>query len=192
VDAGRALSSQQDALHVAVDPYEKTYWGGVGLRQIERLPYTGKFEWVEDLSIHALSRFIKQETKFDFIFIDGNHRFDDVLVDFYLSDQLLPPGGLIALDDMWMRSVRTVVSFVENNRQYDVVPQPAQNMIVLKKRADDERDYAHFEHFTVHGSRRNVFIRRYSRNCNLHDRPARRPFYHRKVENWAVLVTGPH
>jgi predicted O-methyltransferase YrrM len=62
-----ALSAQQDTFHVAVDPFEKALWGGVGLRQIERLPYTGKFEWVEDYSIHALSRLIQQKTTFDFI-----------------------------------------------------------------------------------------------------------------------------
>jgi hypothetical protein len=110
----------------------------------------GKFEWVEDYSIHALSRLIKQKKKFDFIFIDGNHRFDDVLVDFYLSDQLLSPGGLIAFDDMWMASVRTVVNFIKSNRQYNIVAQPSLNMAVLEKKADDDREWTHFEDFEVY------------------------------------------
>jgi predicted O-methyltransferase YrrM len=156
-----ALSAQRDTCHVAIDPFEKTYLGGVGLRQVERLPYVTKFEWIEDYSIHALSRFIKQKTNFDFIFVDGNHRFDDVLVDFYLSDQLLSPGGIIAFDDMWMASVRTVISFIETNRQYEVVAQPIQNMVVLEKKTNDERDWAHFEHFKVHSelSLKNFLVR---------------------------------
>ena len=127
-----ALSAKQDSVHVAVDPFEKKYFAGVGLRQVARLPQRGKFEWIEDYSIQALPSLIKQKAEFDFVFIDGNHRFDDALVDFYLADQLLLPGGLVAFDDLWMRSVRTVVSFIETNRQYEIVAQPVRNMVVLR------------------------------------------------------------
>jgi hypothetical protein len=72
------------------------------------------------------------------------------VVDFYLSDQLVSPGGLMAFDDMWMPSVRTVISFILTNRQYKIVPQSVQNMMVLKKIADDNRDRLHFEKFIVH------------------------------------------
>jgi len=82
-----ALRSRLNSLHVAIDPFEITLYGGIGLQQIKRLNAAVGFEWVAERSIHALSRLIKSEAKFDFIFIDGNHRFDDVLVDFYLSDE---------------------------------------------------------------------------------------------------------
>ena len=85
--------------------------------------------------------------------IDGNHRFDDVLVDFYLSDQLVSPGGLLIFDDMWMPSVRTVVNFILTNRQYKIVSQPIRNMMVLKKLADDDRDWCHFENFKVYNQK---------------------------------------
>jgi predicted O-methyltransferase YrrM len=88
---------------------------------------------VEDYSIHALSDLIRDQAEFDFIYIDGNHRFDDVIVDFYLSDQVLRPGGLMALDDLWMQSIRTAANFIVNNRAYRLVPQPVEKMIVLKK-----------------------------------------------------------
>jgi len=98
-----ALNGQDQALHVAIDPFEKTQLGGIGLYQTARLPYSVKFEWIEDYSIHALSGLIKQKAKFDFIFIDGNHRVDDALMDFYLSDQLLAPWVIIAFDDVCAR-----------------------------------------------------------------------------------------
>jgi predicted O-methyltransferase YrrM len=146
-----ALRSQRNSRHVAIDPFEITNWGGVGLLQVKRLSVAPEgFEWIDECSIHALSRIIKSEEKFDFIYVDGNHRFDDVLVDFYLSDQLVLPGGLVVFDDMWMPSIRTVISFILTNRQYKIVPQPVQNMIVLKKIADDDRDWHHFEKFRVH------------------------------------------
>lgn len=144
-----ALRSRTNARHVAIDPFELTSWGGIGLYQVKRLGLTANFSWIAEPSIHSLSKLIQDQDKFDFIFVDGNHRFDDVLVDFYLSDQLVSPGGILAFDDMWMPSVRSVASFIRRNRQYEVVQQPVQNMLVLKKLADDDRDWRHFYRFKV-------------------------------------------
>jgi predicted O-methyltransferase YrrM len=147
-----ALQSRRNALHVAIDPYEVTSWHGIGLTQVKRLALGVSFEWIDNFSIHALSDLIRKKEKFDFIFIDGNHRFDDVIVDFYLSNQLLWPGGLVVFDDMWMNSVRAATNFIVNNRAYEVVPQPVENMLVLRKTNYDFRDSSHFNSFEVLGS----------------------------------------
>jgi predicted O-methyltransferase YrrM len=152
------LRSRRNSRHVAIDPFEITAWCGVGLQQVKRLSVAPNFEWINEYSILALSRLIKSGEKFDFVFIDGNHRFDDVLVDFYLSDQLVSPGGLMAFDDLFMPSVRTVISFVLTNRQYKILPQPARNMMVLKKLADDDRDWRHFESFKVANPKRERMV----------------------------------
>jgi predicted O-methyltransferase YrrM len=137
-----------DASHTAIDPFQESLWGGVGQTQARRLSGK-KFELLEDYSIHALSDFIRRGERFDFIFIDGNHRFDDVLVDFYLADQVLNVGGLMVLDDIWMASIRTVMSFVLANRAYQVVPQASHLMVALKKLKDDDRSWRHFRPFSV-------------------------------------------
>jgi predicted O-methyltransferase YrrM len=143
-----ALSVQVESSHLAIDPLERGLWQGVGLRQVERVSELGPtFGWVEDYSIHALSQLIRQKRKFDLVFIDGNHRFDDVLVDFYLADQVLAIGGIMAFDDLWMQSVRSVVSFVSLNRDYRLVEQRATNMAVFRKLADDRRPWHHFRRF---------------------------------------------
>ena len=145
-----ALRSQKDSLHIAIDPFEQSSWHGIGLVQVKRLGLEERrFQWVEDYSIHALSDLIRNQAQFDFIYIDGNHRFDDVVVDFYLSDQVLRPGGLIALDDLWMQSIRTAANFIITNRAYKLVLQPVDNMMVLKKEHGDNRDWLHFKSFKV-------------------------------------------
>jgi len=144
-----ALRPRRNALHVAIDPYQKSFFKGIGLTQVERLESGARFEWIDDFSIHALSGLIGQGEKFDFIFIDGNHRFDDVIVDFYLSDQILRTDGLIALDDIRMSAVRTAANFIVANRSYQLIPQPADNMLVLQKTRDDDRDWRHFNGFEV-------------------------------------------
>lgn len=144
-----ALRPRRNALHIAIDPYQKSQFQGVGLAQAKRLSSGARFEWIETFSIHALSDLIRKSEKFDFVFIDGNHRFDDVIVDFYLSHQILRNGGLIAFDDMWMHAVRTATNFILSNRSYEIVEQPVENMMVLRKLGYDYRDWRHFNGFEV-------------------------------------------
>ena len=134
--------------HTAIDPFQASTWSGVGATQANRLRGR-RFQLIEDYSIHALSDLIRAGERFDFVFIDGNHRFDDVLVDFYLSDQILKPGGVLALDDIWMPSIRTVASFVLTNRAYEPIRQRSGRMAVLRKHRDDDRDWRHFRPFSV-------------------------------------------
>ena len=140
-----ALRVQRASLHLAIDPFQRTYWHGIGLAQVKKLGFECNFKLIENYSIHGLSDLIREATKFDFIYIDGNHRFDDVLVDFYLADQTLACSGIVVFDDMWMQSVSTVVNFVTSNRAYELLRQPVGNMAVLLKKGDDERDWQHFE-----------------------------------------------
>jgi predicted O-methyltransferase YrrM len=137
--------------HTAIDPFQASAWSGVGATQAKRM--SGKqFKLIEDYSIHALSDLIRAGELFDFIFIDGNHRFDDVLVDLYLGDQILKPGGVLALDDIWMLSIRTVASFVLTNRAYEPIRQRCGRMAVLRKQKDDDRDWRHFRPFAIASS----------------------------------------
>jgi predicted O-methyltransferase YrrM len=143
-----ALSAEEGASHIAIDPHQRWLWKGVGLHQVGRLDGIGpSFTHLEEWSMTALGRLIEQRRKFDFIFVDGNHRFDDILVDFYLCDYLLEPGGLMAFDDMWMQSMRAVASFIEKNRQYRIVDQPVEDLRVFRKLSDDGRPWDHYRSF---------------------------------------------
>lgn len=145
-----ALRGKENAKHVAVDPFEKSVWKSVGLTQVEKLGSPADFQWIEDYSIHALSDSIRQKQWFDFIYIDGNHRFDDIIVDFYLCDQVLRDRGLIILDDMWMPSIRSATNFVVANRFYRREPSAVNNAAVLRKLASDKtRRWDNFVPFGV-------------------------------------------
>ena len=124
--------------------------GTVDTLPVQQLVAPAQFEWRGAYAIHALSDAIRAGERHDLIFIDGNHRFDDVLVDFYLADQALRPGGIMAFDDLWMPSVRSAVSFVASNRAYQPVTQPEGNMAVFQKVADDTRDWRHWVPVQVH------------------------------------------
>ena len=142
-----ALRKQPEAEHIAIDPFEKSRYHGIGLHQVDKIRFEGKFKWIPDFSIHALSDLIRQREKFDFIYIDGNHKFDGVIVDFYLSDLLARPGTLIVLDDMWMPSIRAASSFIIENLSYE--PLLLKNILVLRKLRDDDRSWGHFKKFVT-------------------------------------------
>ena len=145
-----ALRDHKNASHVAVDPYELNHWQGVGIRQVERLTFPKKFDWKEEFSIHALSDFVRNGEKFDFLYLCGGQRFDDVIVNFCLSDKLVRVDGVIAMDDLWLDSAKTALSFILTNMSYELVSQPSKNIAFLKKLQDDNRKWNHYNKFEVY------------------------------------------
>ena len=62
---------------------------------------------------------IEKGSQADFVYIDGNHNFDYVMVDFFLADKLLSPGGVVAFNDAGWRSVHKVIRLLQKFRDYD-------------------------------------------------------------------------
>jgi predicted O-methyltransferase YrrM len=84
------------------------------------------------------------------VFIDGGHRFENVMIDFVLADQLCSVGGFVVLDDAWFPAIETVVNYVRANRpDYAVAHLPVPNCSVLRKIGSDERTWDAFTPFQV-------------------------------------------
>lgn len=92
-------------------------------------------------SHEVLPRLLEEKKQLDFAFIDGAHLFDYAFVDFFYIDKLLRVNGLILFDDLWMPSIRRVVSFVASNLDYQLIPQPSAAPL-LKRVAHVLRRYA--------------------------------------------------
>jgi predicted O-methyltransferase YrrM len=145
------LARVPGARHLAIDPFETQRWQGVGVRQVEALASEVAFELVERSSLLVLPELVAAGRAADFVFIDSRHVFDETLVEFVYADLLLPVGGILAFDDMWMPAMRAVREFVLRNRSYEQVPQPVRNLCVLRKTGGDERDWNHFVPFPTGG-----------------------------------------
>lgn len=145
-----ALAKNQAGRHTAVDPYERTSWHGVGLANVQSVCATSLFRFIEEPSDRAAIDLARENARFDVIFIDGGHRFEEVLVDFYLCANLCDVGGLIIFDDVWMSSIKTVMSFVRSNRSDFVeVSTPIWRFNVFRRVAEDTRQWDHFRSFIV-------------------------------------------
>ncbi len=133
--------------HTAVDPAQD-HWHGIGSCQSRNLDMSDSFRFVDQKSVPALVHCADRREMFDVIFIDGNHRFDDALVDFTLSAELCPTGGYIILDDMWMPAIRMAVAFIRSNRKdFEEVKTPVGNIAAFRRIGADSRDWHHYTEF---------------------------------------------
>jgi len=106
--------------HIAIDAFQSTTWGGIGLHHLQQAGFGDLLELREELSQDALPEMAREGVKVDFAFVDGTHTFDQKMVDFYFVDRLLNVGGVIAFDDCDWSSIHRVCRFIATNRPYRV------------------------------------------------------------------------
>lgn len=146
------------------------HYRGVGVANVERAGFADMVTHIEEKSYLALPQLVNAEAQFDFVYIDGMHLFDYALVDFFYADALIEVGGHIAMDDLWMESQQWALAFILKNRHYELVYQQplsaakrvwrkiknptsrpammdAADFAVLRKVAQDDRNWKHFSAF---------------------------------------------
>ncbi|MDX1531538.1 MAG: class I SAM-dependent methyltransferase [Rhodothermales bacterium] len=121
----QALRDNGAGAHTAIDPLEASEYHSIGLTNVERAGLSDLFRFYKAPSAAVLPQLHARRERFDFAFVDGRHHFDYALVDLFYVDQMLPVGGCVAVDDLWMPGVRKAASFLLRNRPYVLVPTPA-------------------------------------------------------------------
>jgi predicted O-methyltransferase YrrM len=135
-------------VHSAIDPLQLTQYYGIAVCNANKAG--AHVELIPDWSFKALGKLAESGRRFDVIFIDGGHRFDEVLTDFVMCASVCNPGGYIILDDYWMPSVKTAVAYVKKNRgEFNPVPLPIFRMAAFRKVGEDSRAWNHFKPFPV-------------------------------------------
>jgi hypothetical protein len=108
--------------HTAIDPFQKgEFWQGIGLALRDQAGATDMFEWIGERDDVVLPRMLAAGEKIEFALIDGDHRFEAAMLDFYYIDKLLPVGGMCVIDDTDWPSVWRVVQFALRHRNYEWV-----------------------------------------------------------------------
>lgn len=150
--------------HTAIDPFQgKFHYAGV--ENVRRAGLGGRLTFVEELSQTALARMVTEGKRFEVVFIDGGHLFDLAFVDFFFADQMVPVGGYLVFDDLWMPAVRKVLRFILRNRGYVIaeevmgdrgpfVRRHLQNLrYQVKKRVKGRRSLGTGSEMDFHGGR---------------------------------------
>lgn len=145
------IISASQSLHVAIDPHAKDRQNkGLSFKNLRKLGLDNFLEHKAELSHVALPKLLSEGRKFDFIFIDADHKFDGVFLDWYYADLLLERNGLIVFDDTWMRSIQTLAAFIRANRvDYREDKSREKNFYIFEKVGTDKRNWDHFEEFQL-------------------------------------------
>lgn len=112
---GGSMSNHPDASHVAIDPFQARDWGNAGLAHLARAGVRERVEHIALDSALALPRLILEERTFDFALVDGGHLFENAFIDLHFATRLVRPGGLIALDDLWMPAIQAALDYFTSN-----------------------------------------------------------------------------
>jgi hypothetical protein len=110
------LGALPENQHVAIDPFQRSSWiDEAGLVSIERANLRDYLDFREEPSCYALPRLVEEDLKFELIYIDGSHLFEDVFIDFYFAARLLKERGIILFDDSSLAHVQKVLRFIRTN-----------------------------------------------------------------------------
>jgi predicted O-methyltransferase YrrM len=101
--------------HVAIDPYQDKDWGGAGARLIADEGYSDHFTLYSGMSSMVLPMLASGPERYDLIYVDGSHLFEEVFVDFYYCFLILKKGGVIVFDDCCDPHVAKVMRFIKRN-----------------------------------------------------------------------------
>jgi predicted O-methyltransferase YrrM len=153
------LANGTKVRHVASDPYQlsglpthSTTYVGSGLQILEDAGVRDLVEFYEEESQITLPRLLAEGRQFDLAFLDGNHRFEGVLLDLVYSGRLLKEGGIVFVDDVQLPGVARAVNFCLKNLDWTSADQGGEDLhewIVLRTGPSEAylRPYADFVDF---------------------------------------------
>jgi predicted O-methyltransferase YrrM len=108
--------------HTAIDPAQSKYSDDTGRLLLENAGLRGYVEVIEAYSSQAMPWLVAEGRRFQMAYIDGSHQFEDVLMDFVFTHEMLEVGGIILFDDSTDSHVAKVLRFLEAN--YDEIYAP--------------------------------------------------------------------
>lgn len=102
--------------HTAIDPYQPypTY-DEAGVCAVERSGLADYLDYRPEFSEFVLPRLLESHQRYDFIYIDGSHLFENVFIDAFYAERLLNDGGWMALDDSSDPHIAKVNDFIRSN-----------------------------------------------------------------------------
>lgn len=100
--------------HSAIDPGQDGF-DFAGLEIVGRMGFAKKFHFYGGSSDLILPNLANEGKRYNLIYIDGYHIFENVFIDMYYSIKLLEAGGILIFDDCADKHVKKVIRFINAN-----------------------------------------------------------------------------
>lgn len=146
------LDAGQQFEHVIFDPYGLGNNRGALVENYLKDYFGAHFQRIREPAAIGMARIWSERGPgcAGLIFIDGDHRFESVLTDFYFADRLCCVGGSIIFDDALYPAIESVVNYITENRpDYRVHHLVADNTTVAVRIDADRRQWNAFKPFDV-------------------------------------------
>lgn len=121
------LQNRPDGRHVVIDPFQHEslpgdapLFGGAGVRALQRAGVRALVELYEEGSEVVLPRLLANGRRFDFAFVDGSHRFENVFLDLVFCARLLGEGDVVFVDDTHHPPVAHATAYCMSNLGWTV------------------------------------------------------------------------
>jgi hypothetical protein len=105
-------------MHTAIDPFQTTEWKSDGLLYVEAAGLQQHFRFIGDMSSQALPRLLEAGERFDLIYVDGSHAYDNVFIDYYYGMRALKKNGLLLFDDCTTKDIGRVIHFIIKKQKH--------------------------------------------------------------------------
>jgi len=106
------------APHVVIDPFQRSSFDNAAINAVREMGLADFVTLYEEPSELVLPQLVRAGSRFDFVFVDGDHRFDATFVDFVYAGKLCNPGAILLFDDTWLESVNLTVQYALTNLNY--------------------------------------------------------------------------
>jgi predicted O-methyltransferase YrrM len=126
--------------HLIIDPYQESRWANAGRKALERAGLDALVSLIPVRSSVAVPKLIAEGVVADAAFVDGDHRFHQVMLDLTLLQEVVRPGGLVLIDDYWASSVRTAVHYFVLNLGWNLIPDAFAGGSLIFVDEDEEKD----------------------------------------------------
>jgi predicted O-methyltransferase YrrM len=149
---GLLMTGNADASHAVLDPFQTTGFKSCGLEALDDAGVLRLVSHYAEESQIALPRFVSENRRFDFAFVDGSHLFDRVFLDLIYLGRLVKPEGIIFADDYQAPAVSRAVSFCVNNLGWTLeeiapIDELHQWVVLRTVREPIPRSFPHFVDF---------------------------------------------
>ncbi len=106
---------------VSIDPFQSTSGRGAGVHHVVQGGFADQHRLMEEFDYLALPKLVSEEASFDLIYIDGNHDFEYVVLDYFYADLLIGPGGILGFNDCGWRTVHAAMKHIPPADRYEEI-----------------------------------------------------------------------